>query len=230
MTFVKRVTENRKAVAQESQDTDDQSEYSKRSSFHQEWEEFKKTQELDESKNELIGRIDTIQDILEQWLEQMKLMDVVEDELVKRKELMDEQIDFLADKVEDIECEESLLSIEKAIEETEQEGRSLSKAYKLKYDEAKEAERVKEEYRRQKVKELSDQLIDKKIETQSFNNLTALEENVKNLDDAQLSAEIAELVLDASDTALKKVLKILIQDRKNSLDPDLIDQDVLNES
>ena len=72
--------------------------------------------------------------------------------------------------------------------------------------------------------------IDKKIETQSFNNLTALKENIKNLDDAQLSAEIAELVLDASDTALKKVLKILIQDRKNSLDPDLIDQDVLNEN
>jgi hypothetical protein len=72
--------------------------------------------------------------------------------------------------------------------------------------------------------------IDKKIETQSFNNLTALEENIKNLDDAQLSAEIAELVLDASDTALKKVLKILIQDQKKSLDPDLIDQDVFNES
>jgi len=72
--------------------------------------------------------------------------------------------------------------------------------------------------------------IDKKIETQSFNNLTALEENIKNLDDAQLSAEIADLVLDASDAALKKVLKILIQDQKKSLDPDLIDQDVLNES
>ena len=72
--------------------------------------------------------------------------------------------------------------------------------------------------------------IDKKIETQSLNNLAALEENIKNLDDAQLSAEIADLVLDASDAALKKVLKILIQDQKNSLDPDLIDQDVLNES
>jgi len=72
--------------------------------------------------------------------------------------------------------------------------------------------------------------IDKKIETQSFNNLTALEENIKNLDDAQLSAEIADLVLDASDAALKKVLRILIQDQKNSLDPDLIDQDVFNES
>ena len=72
--------------------------------------------------------------------------------------------------------------------------------------------------------------IDKKIETQSFNNLTALEENIKNLDDAQLSAEIAELVLDASDAALKKVLKILIQDQKKSLDPDLIDQDVFDEN
>ena len=72
--------------------------------------------------------------------------------------------------------------------------------------------------------------IDKKIETQSLNNLTALEENIKNLDDAQLSAEIAELVLDASDTALKKVLKILIQDQKKSLDPDLIDQDVFDEN
>ena len=72
--------------------------------------------------------------------------------------------------------------------------------------------------------------IDKKIETQSLNNLAALEENIKNLDDAQLSAEIADLVLDASDAALKKVLKILIQDQKKSLDPDLIDQDVLNES
>lgn len=72
--------------------------------------------------------------------------------------------------------------------------------------------------------------IDKKIETQSLNNLAALEENIKNLDDAQLSAEIADLVLDASDAALKKVLKILIQDQRNSLDPDLIDQDVLNES
>ena len=72
--------------------------------------------------------------------------------------------------------------------------------------------------------------IDKKIETQSFNNLTALEENIKNLDDAQLSAEIADLVLDASDAALKKVLKILIQDQKKSLDPDLIDQDVFNEN
>ena len=72
--------------------------------------------------------------------------------------------------------------------------------------------------------------IDKKIETQSFNNLTALEENIKNLDDAQLSAEITELVLDASDAALKKVLKILIQDQKKSLDPDLIDQDVFNEN
>jgi hypothetical protein len=72
--------------------------------------------------------------------------------------------------------------------------------------------------------------IDKKIETQSLNNLAALEENIKNLDDAQLSAEIADLVLDASDAALKKVLRILIQDQKNSLDPDLIDQDVLNES
>ena len=72
--------------------------------------------------------------------------------------------------------------------------------------------------------------IDKKVETQSFNNLTALEENIKNLDDAQLSAEIAELVLDASNTALKKTLKILVQDQKKSLDPDLIDQDVLNES
>ena len=72
--------------------------------------------------------------------------------------------------------------------------------------------------------------IDKKIETQSLNNLAALEENIKNLDDAQLSAEIADLVLDASDTALKKVLRILIQDQKNSLDPDLIDKDVLNES
>jgi hypothetical protein len=72
--------------------------------------------------------------------------------------------------------------------------------------------------------------IDKKIETQSFNNLTALEENIKNLDDAQLSAEIADLVLDASDTALKKVLKILIQDQKKSLDPDLIDQDVFDEN
>ena len=72
--------------------------------------------------------------------------------------------------------------------------------------------------------------IDKKIETQSFNNLAALEENIKNLDDAQLSAEIADLVLDASDAALKKVLKILIQDQKKSLDPDLIDQDVFNES
>jgi hypothetical protein len=71
--------------------------------------------------------------------------------------------------------------------------------------------------------------IDKKIETQSFNNLTALEENIKNLDDAQLSAEIAELVLDASDTALKKVLKILIQDQKKSLDPDLIDERVFDE-
>ena len=71
--------------------------------------------------------------------------------------------------------------------------------------------------------------IDKKIETQSFNNLTALEENIKNLDDAQLSAEIAELVLDASDTALKKVLKILIQDQKKSLDPDLIDERVFYE-
>jgi len=29
---------------------------------------------------------------------------------------------------------------------------------------------------------------------------------------------------------LKKVLKILIQDQKKSLDPDLIDQDVFNES
>ena len=72
--------------------------------------------------------------------------------------------------------------------------------------------------------------IDKKIETQSFNNLTALEENIKNLDDAQLSAEITELVLDASDAALKKVLKILIQDQKKSLDPDLIDQDVFDEN
>ena len=72
--------------------------------------------------------------------------------------------------------------------------------------------------------------IDKKVETQSFNNLTALEENIKNLDDAQLSAEIAELVLDASDAALKKVLKILIQDQKKSLDPDLIDQDVFDEN
>ena len=72
--------------------------------------------------------------------------------------------------------------------------------------------------------------IDKKVETQSFNNLTALEENIKNLNDAQLSAEISELVLDASNTALKKVLKILVQDQKKSLDPDLIDQDVLNES
>ena len=72
--------------------------------------------------------------------------------------------------------------------------------------------------------------IDKKVETQSFNNLTALEENIKNLNDAQLSAEIAELVLDASNTALKKVLKILVQDKKKSLDPDLIDQDVFNES
>ena len=71
--------------------------------------------------------------------------------------------------------------------------------------------------------------IDKKIETQSFNNLTALEENIKNLDDAQLSAEIAELVLDASDTALKKVLKILIQDQKKSLDPDLIDERIFDE-
>jgi len=71
--------------------------------------------------------------------------------------------------------------------------------------------------------------IDKKIETQSFNNLTALEKNIKNLDDAQLSAEIAELVLDASDTALKKVLKILIQDQKKSLDPDLIDERVFDE-
>ena len=71
--------------------------------------------------------------------------------------------------------------------------------------------------------------IDKKIETQSFNNLTALEENIKNLDDAQLSAEIAELVLDASDTALKKVLKILIQDQKKSLDPDLIDEGIFDE-
>ena len=71
--------------------------------------------------------------------------------------------------------------------------------------------------------------IDKKIETQSFNNLTALEENIKNLDDAQLSAEIAELVLDASDTALKKVLKILIQDQKKSLDTDLIDERVFDE-
>jgi hypothetical protein len=71
--------------------------------------------------------------------------------------------------------------------------------------------------------------IDKKIETQSFNNLTALEENIKNLDDAQLSAEIVELVLDASDTALKKVLKILIQDQKKSLDPDLIDERVFDE-
>ena len=72
--------------------------------------------------------------------------------------------------------------------------------------------------------------IDKKIETQSFNNLTALKENIKNLDDAQLSAEIADLVLDASDAALKKVLKILIQDQKKSLDPDLIDQDVFDEN
>ena len=72
--------------------------------------------------------------------------------------------------------------------------------------------------------------IDNKIETQSFNNLTALEENIKNLDDAQLSAEIADLVLDASDAALKKVLKILIQDQKKSLDPDLIDQDVFDEN
>ena len=71
--------------------------------------------------------------------------------------------------------------------------------------------------------------IDKKIETQSFNNLTALEENIKNLDDAQLSAEIAELVLDASDTTLKKVLRILIQDQKKSLDPDLIDERVFDE-
>jgi hypothetical protein len=71
--------------------------------------------------------------------------------------------------------------------------------------------------------------IDKKVETQSFNNLTALEENIKNLDDAQLSAEIADLVLDASDTALKKVLKILIQDQKKSLDPDLIDERVFDE-
>ena len=71
--------------------------------------------------------------------------------------------------------------------------------------------------------------IDKKVETQSFNNLTALEENIKNLDDAQLSAEIAELVLDASDTTLKKVLKILIQDQKKSLDPDLIDERVFDE-
>jgi len=71
--------------------------------------------------------------------------------------------------------------------------------------------------------------IDKKIETQSFNNLKALEENIKNLDDAQLSAEIADLVLDASDTALKKVLKILIQDQKKSLDPDLIDERVFDE-
>ena len=71
--------------------------------------------------------------------------------------------------------------------------------------------------------------IDKKIETQSFNNLTALEENIKNLDDAQLSAEIADLVLDASDTALKKVLKILIQDQKKSLDTDLIDERVFDE-
>jgi hypothetical protein len=71
--------------------------------------------------------------------------------------------------------------------------------------------------------------IDKKIETQSFNNLTALEENIKNLDDAQLSAEIAGLVLYASDTALKKVLKILIQDQKKSLDTDLIDERVFDE-
>ena len=71
--------------------------------------------------------------------------------------------------------------------------------------------------------------IDKKIETQSLNNLTALEENIKNLDDAQLSAEISELVLNASDTALKKVLKILIQDQKKSLDPDLIDERVFDE-
>ena len=71
--------------------------------------------------------------------------------------------------------------------------------------------------------------IDKKIETQSFNNLTALEENIKNLNDAQLSAEIAELVLDASNTALKKVLKILVQDQKKSLDPDLIDERVFDE-
>ena len=71
--------------------------------------------------------------------------------------------------------------------------------------------------------------IDKKIETLYFNNLTALEENIKNLDDAQLSAEIADLVLDASDTALKKVLKILIQDQKKSLDLDLIDERVFDE-
>ncbi len=72
--------------------------------------------------------------------------------------------------------------------------------------------------------------IDKKIETQSYNNLVALKNTIKNLDDAQLSAEIAELVLDASDAALKKVLKILIQDRIDTLDPDLIDQDVFDEN
>ena len=90
-------------------------------------------------------------------------MGVEDDGLAKRQESMDKQIDFLMDKIFEIENDDSLLSIQQAIGETEEQAESLAEAYQIGIDKAEELQRSQEEIRYRKKKELSDRLIDEKL-------------------------------------------------------------------
>ena len=71
---------------------------------------------------------------------------------------------------------------------------------------------------------------DKKIETQLLNNLKALKTALSTMD----LDELKKVLKDQSETCTKseyiKLLKKIISWEEAHLDPDLIDQDVLNES
>lgn len=71
---------------------------------------------------------------------------------------------------------------------------------------------------------------DKKIETQLLNNLKALNTALPTMDLDELRSELTEKLDTLTKSEYIKLLKKIISWEKAHLDPDLIDQDVLNES
>jgi len=71
---------------------------------------------------------------------------------------------------------------------------------------------------------------DKKIETQLLNNLKALKTALPTMEMDELRSELKEKLDTCTKSEYIKLLKKIISWEEAHLNPDLIDQDVLNES
>ena len=72
--------------------------------------------------------------------------------------------------------------------------------------------------------------IDKKIETSLLHELKALKENISSMSIEEIRYHVNDKLDACTKTELSKLLKRMISWEVQSLDPELIDESVLNES